>query len=134
MIITPLNFENTLKITINPRRLTEGLFVEFNYKKRDGTASQYDIITLDVFPPGGYVWGLKMNDMTKVDFRKVLNKFDVEIHEEKGNEIQKLDVPEKGKQSYTMVQKLKFEKYYRKFIMSEMSLVRIRPINFNSLI
>ena len=64
----------------------------------------------------------------------MLNQFEVTIHEEKGNEVQKLDVPEKGKQSYQLVQRLKLEKYYRKFIMSEMSLVRIRPLDFDSLI
>ena len=133
MIIKPSNFDSSTRITINPRRLTEGLFVEFNYKKRDGTSSQYDVICLDVFPPGGYVWGLKLNDMVKTDFKKVLNQFEVTIHEEKGNEVQKLDVPEKGKQSYQLVQRLKLEKYYRKFIMSEMSLVRIRPLDFDSI-
>ena len=54
MLIQPSNFDSTRRITINPRNLEEGYFIEFNYKKRDGTSSQYDIICLDVFPPGGY--------------------------------------------------------------------------------
>ena len=134
MIIQPSNFDSSKRITINPRRLTEGIFVEFNYKKRDGTSSQYDIICLDVYPPGGYVWGLKLNDMVKTDFRKIVDRFEVIMHEEKGVSFQKLDVPEKGKQSYQMIQRVNLAEYYRKFIMSEMSLVRIRPLDFDSLI
>ena len=69
MLIQPSNFDSTKKITINPRRLEEGYFIEFNYKKRDGSSQQYDCIVLDVYPPGGYVWALKLNDMRKTEFQ-----------------------------------------------------------------
>ena len=55
MLIQPSNFDSARKITISPRRLEEGYFIEFNYKKRDGSSQQYDCIVLDVYPPGGYV-------------------------------------------------------------------------------
>tara|TARA_Y100000004_G_scaffold148388_1_gene169875 strand:- start:79 stop:483 length:405 start_codon:yes stop_codon:yes gene_type:complete len=134
MLIRPTNFESQVKLTLNPRNLEEGFFVEFNYKKRDGTSQLYDCIVLDVYPPGGYVWALKLDDMLKTDFRRVLEKFDISIKEIQGQEFQRLDVPEKGKQSYQVIKRLKLENYYRKFIMQEMSLVRIRPIDFDSLI
>ena len=134
MIIQPSNFDSARKITISPRRLEEGYFIEFNYKKRDGSSLQYDCIVLDVYPPGGYVWALKLNDMRKNEFKKFIDRFDIMTETQKGESFQKLDVPEKGKQSYQMIQRLKFENYYRKFIMSEMSLVRIRPLDFDSLI
>jgi len=134
MIIQPSNFDSTRKITINPRRLEEGYFIEFNYTKRDGSSQHYDCIVLDVYPPGGYVWALKLNDMRKTEFRKFIDRFDVITETQKGEEFQRLDVPEKGKQSYQMVQRLNFEQYYRKFIMKEMNLVRIRPLDFDSLI
>ena len=134
MIIQPSNFDSTRKITINPRRLEEGYFIEFNYKKRDGSSKQYECIVLDVYPPGGYVWALKLNDMRKTEFKKFIDRFDVITETQKGEEFQRLDVPEKGKQSYQMIQRVNLIEYYRKFIMSEMSLVRIRPIDFNSLI
>ena len=134
MIIQPSNFDSARKITISPRRLEEGYFIEFNYKKRDGSSQQYDCIVLDVYPPGGYVWALKLNDMGKTEFKKFIDRFDVITETQKGEEFQRLDVPEKGKQSYQMIQRVNLIEYYRKFIMSEMSLVRIRPIDFNSLI
>jgi len=134
MIIQPSNFDSPRKITINPRRLEEGYFIEFNYKKRDGSSKQYECIVLDVYPPGGYVWALKLNDMRKTEFKKFIDRFDVIAETQKGEEFQRLDVPEKGKQSYQMIQRVNLIEYYRKFIMSEMSLVRIRPIDFNSLI
>ena len=134
MIIQPSNFDSTRKITINPRRLEEGYFIEFNYKKRDGSSKQYECIVLDVYPPGGYVWALKLNDMRKTEFKKFIDRFDVITETQKGEEFQRLDVPEKGKQSYQVIKRLKLENYYRKFIMQEMSLVRIRPIDFDSLI
>ena len=134
MIIQPSNFDSTRKITINPRRLEEGYFIEFNYKKRDGSSQQYDCIVLDVYPPGGYVWALKLNDMRKTEFRKFIDRFDVITETQKGEEFQRLDVPEKGKQSYQMIQRVNLVEYYRKFIMSEMSLVRIRPLDFDSLV
>ena len=134
MIIQPSNFDSPRKITINPRRLEEGYFIEFNYKKRDGSSQQYDCIVLDVYPPGGYVWALKLNDMRKTEFRKFIDRFDVITETQKGEEFQRLDVPEKGKQSYQMIQRVNLIEYYRKFIMSEMSLVRIRPLDFDSLI
>ena len=133
MIIQPSNFDSIRKITINPRNLEEGYFVEFNYKKRDGSAQQYECIVLDVYPPGGYVWALKLNDMRKTEFKKFVEKFEIVTETQKGDEFQKLDVPEKGKQSYQMVQRLNFEQYYRKFIMKEMNLVRIRPLDFDSI-
>ena len=40
MIIQPSNFDSVRKITLNPRNLEEGYFVEFNYKKRDGSSQQ----------------------------------------------------------------------------------------------
>ena len=134
MIIQPSNFDSTRKITINPRRLEEGYFIEFNYKKRDGSSRQYDCIVLDVYPPGGYVWALKLNDMRKTEFKKFVDRFDVMTETQKGESFQKLDVPEKGKQSYQMIQRVNLVQYYRKFIMSEMSLVRIRPLDFDSLV
>ena len=134
MIIQPSNFDSTRKITINPRRLEEGYFIEFNYKKRDGSSRQYDCIVLDVYPPGGYVWALKLNDMRKTEFGKFIDRFDVITETQKGEAFQRLDVPEKGKQSYQMIQRVNLVEYYRKFIMSEMSLVRIRPLDFDSLI
>ena len=134
MIIQPSNFDSTRKITTNPRRLEEGYFIEFNYKKRDGSSQQYDCIVLDVYPPGGYVWALKLNDMRKTEFKKFIDRFDVITETQKGEEFQRLDVPEKGKQSYQMIQRVNLVEYYRKFIMSEMSLVRIRPLDFDSLI
>ena len=43
MIIQPSNFDSTRKITINPRRLEEGYFIEFNYKKFSlGFSSRYN--------------------------------------------------------------------------------------------
>ena len=134
MIIQPSNFDSTRKITINPRRLEEGYFIEFNYKKRDGSSQQYDCIVLDVYPPGGYVWALKLNDMRKTEFKKFIDRFDVITETQKGEEFQRLNVPEKGKQSYLMIQRVNLVEYYRKFIMSEMSLVRIRPLDFDSLV
>ena len=133
MIIQPSNFDSIRKITINPRNLEEGYFVEFNYKKREGSYHQYECIVLDVYPPGGYVWALKLNDMRKTEFKKFVEKFEIVTETQKGDEFQKLDVPEKGKQSYQMVQRLNFEQYYRKFIMKEMNLVRIRPLDFDSI-
>ena len=47
MIIQPSNFDSVRKITLNPRNLEEGYFVEFNYKKRDGSSQQYECIVLD---------------------------------------------------------------------------------------
>ena len=134
MIIQPSNFDSARKITISPRRLEEGYFIEFNYKKRDGSSLQYDCIVLDVYPPGGYVWALKLNDMRKTEFKKFIDRFDIMTETQKGESFQKLDVPEKGKQSYQMIQRVNLVQYYRKFIMSEMSLVRIRPLDFDSLI
>tara|TARA_Y100000592_G_scaffold43858_1_gene69555 strand:+ start:3234 stop:3638 length:405 start_codon:yes stop_codon:yes gene_type:complete len=134
MIIQPSNFDSARKITISPRRLEEGYFIEFNYKKRDGSSQQYDCIVLDVYPPGGYVWALKLNDMRKTEFKKFVDRFDVMTETQKGESFQKLDVPEKGKQSYQMIQRVNLVQYYRKFIMSEMSLVRIRPLDFDSLV
>ena len=134
MIIQPSNFDSARKITISPRRLEEGYFIEFNYKKRDGSSQQYDCIVLDVYPPGGYVWALKLNDMRKTEFKKFVDRFDVMTETQKGESFQKLDVPEKGKQSYQMIQRVNLVEYYRKFIMSEMSLVRIRPLDFDSLV
>ena len=86
-----------------------------------------------MYPPGGYVWALKLNDMRKTEFKKFVEKFEIVTETQKGDEFQKLDVPEKGKQSYQMVQRLNFEQYYRKFIMKEMNLVRIRPLDFDSI-
>ena len=134
MIIQPSNFDSARKITISPRRLEEGYFIEFNYKKRDGSSQQYDCIVLDVYPPGGYVWALKLNDMRKTEFKKFIDRFDIMTETQKGESFQKLDVPEKGKQSYQLIQRLNLIQYYRKFIMTEMSLVRIRPLDFDSLI
>ena len=134
MIIQPSNFDSARKITISPRRLEEGYFIEFNYKKRDGSSLQYDCIVLDVYPPGGYVWALKLNDMRKTEFKKFVDRFDIMTETQKGESFQKLDVPEKGKQSYQMIQRVNLVQYYRKFIMSEMSLVRIRPLDFDSLV
>ena len=134
MIIQPSNFDSARKITISPRRLEEGYFIEFNYKKRDGSSLQYDCIVLDVYPPGGYVWALKLNDMRKTEFKKFIDRFDIMTETQKGESFQKLDVPEKGKQSYQMIQRVNLVQYYRKFIMSEMSLVRIRPLDFDSLV
>ena len=134
MIIQPSNFDSARKITISPRRLEEGYFIEFNYKKRDGRSLQYDCIVLDVYPPGGYVWALKLNDMRKTEFKKFVDRFDIMTETQKGESFQKLDVPEKGKQSYQMIQRVNLVQYYRKFIMSEMSLVRIRPLDFDSLV
>jgi len=134
MLIRPANFESQVKLTLNPRNLEEGFFVEFNYKKRDGTSQLYDCIVLDVYPPGGYVWALKLDDMLKTDFRRVLERFDTKTTEIQGQSFKKLELPEKGKQSYQVIKRLKLDLYYRKFIMSEMSLVRIRPIDFDSLI
>ncbi len=134
MLIRPANFESQVKLTLNPRNLEEGFFVEFNYKKRDGTSQLYDCIVLDVYPPGGYVWALKLDDMLKTDFRRVLERFDTKTTEIQGQAFKKLELPEKGKQSYQVIKRLKLDTYYRKFIMSEMSLVRIRPIDFDSLI
>ena len=134
MIIQPSNFDSARKITISPRRLEEGYFIEFNYKKRDGSSLQYDCIVLDVYPPGGYVWALKLNDMRKNEFKKFIDRFDIMTETQKGESFQKLDVPEKGKQSYQMIQRVNLVQYYRKFIMSEMSLVRIRPLDFDSLV
>ena len=134
MIIQPSNFDSARKITISPRRLEEGYFIEFNYKKRDGSSLQYDCIVLDVYPPGGYVWALKLNDMRKTEFKKFVDRFDIMTETQKGESFQKLDVPEKGKQSYQIIQRVNLVQYYRKFIMSEMSLVRIRPLDFDSLV
>ena len=134
MIIQPSNFDSARKITISPRRLEEGYFIEFNYKKRDGSSLQYDCIVLDVYPPGGYVWALKLNDMRKTEFKKFVDRFYIMTETQKGESFQKLDVPEKGKQSYQMIQRVNLVQYYRKFIMSEMSLVRIRPLDFDSLV
>ena len=134
MLIQPSNFDSTRRITINPRNLEEGYFIEFNYKKRDGSSQQYDCIVLDVYPPGGYVWALKLNDMRKNEFKKFIDRFDIMTETQKGESFQKLDVPEKGKQSYQMIQRVNLLQYYRKFIMSEMSLVRIRPLDFDSLV
>ena len=134
MLIQPSNFDSARKITISPRRLEEGYFIEFNYKKRDGSSQQYDCIVLDVYPPGGYVWALKLNDMRKTEFKKFVDRFDIMTETQKGESFQKLDVPEKGKQSYQMIQRVNLVQYYRKFIMSEMSLVRIRPLDFDSLV
>ena len=134
MLIRPANFESQVKLTLNPRNLEEGFFVEFNYKKRDGTSQLYDCIVLDVYPPGGYVWALKLDDMLKTDFRRVLERFDTKTTEIQGQTFKKLELPEKGKQSYQVIKRLKLDTYYRKFIMSEMSLVRIRPIDFDRLI
>ena len=134
MIIQPSNFDSARKITISPRRLEEGYFIEFNYKKRDGSSLQYDCIVLDVYPPGGYVWALKLNGMRKTEFKKFVDRFDIMTETQKGESFQKLDVPEKGKQSYQMIQRVNLVQYYRKFIMSEMSLVRIRPLDFDSLV
>tara|TARA_R100000329_G_scaffold149164_1_gene139287 strand:- start:424 stop:828 length:405 start_codon:yes stop_codon:yes gene_type:complete len=134
MLIQPSNFDSARKITISPRRLEEGYFIEFNYKKRDGSSQQYDCIVLDVYPPGGYVWALKLNDMRKTEFKKFIDRFDIMTETQKGESFQKLDVPEKGKQSYQMIQRVNLVQYYRKFIMSEMSLVRIRPLDFDSLV
>ena len=134
MLIQPSNFDSARKITISPRRLEEGYFIEFNYKKRDGSSQQYDCIVLDVYPPGGYVWALKLNDMRKNEFKKFIDRFDIMTETQKGESFQKLDVPEKGKQSYQMIQRVNLVQYYRKFIMSEMSLVRIRPLDFDSLV
>ena len=134
MIIQPSNFDSARKITISPRRLEEGYFIEFNYKKRDGSSQQYDCIVLDVYPPGGYVWALKLNDMRKTEFKKFIDRFDIMTETQKRESFQKLDVPEKGKQSYQMIQRVNLVQYYRKFIMSEMSLVRIRPLDFDSLV
>ena len=134
MLIQPSNFDSARKITISPRRLEEGYFIEFNYKKRDGSSLQYDCIVLDVYPPGGYVWALKLNDMRKTEFKKFIDRFDIMTETQKGESFQKLDVPEKGKQSYQMIQRVNLVQYYRKFIMSEMSLVRIRPLDFDSLV
>ena len=134
MLIRPANFESQVKLTLNPRNLEEGFFVVFNYKKRDGTSQLYDCIVLDVYPPGGYVWALKLDDMLKTDFRRVLERFDTKTTEIQGQTFKKLELPEKGKQSYQVIKRLKLDTYYRKFIMSEMSLVRIRPIDFDSLI
>ena len=134
MLLQPSNFDSTKRITINPRKLEEGYFVEFNYKKRDGSSQQYDCIVLDVYPPGGYVWALKLNDMRKNEFKKFIDRFDIMTETQKGESFQKLDVPEKGKQSYQMIQRVNLVQYYRKFIMKEMNLVRIRPLDFDSLI
>ena len=134
MLIQPSNFDSARKITISPRRLEEGYFIEFNYKKRDGSSLQYDCIVLDVYPPGGYVWALKLNDMRKNEFKKFIDRFDIMTETQKGESFQKLDVPEKGKQSYQMIQRVNLVQYYRKFIMKEMNLVRIRPLDFDSLI
>jgi len=134
MLIRPANFESQVKLTLNPRNLEEGFFIEFNYKKRDGTSQLYDCIVLDVYPPGGYVWALKLDDMIKTDFRRVLERFDTSTKEIQGQTFKRLELPEKGLQSYQVIKRLKLEQYYRKFIMAEMSLVRIRPIDFDSLI
>lgn len=134
MLIKPSNFESQVKITLNPRTLKEGFFIEFNYKKRDGTSQLYDCVVLDVYPPGGYVWALKLDDMLKTDFRKILEKFETNTELIQGQSFKKLELPEKGKQSYQVIKRLRLDLYYRKFIMSEMSLVRIRPIDFDSLI
>ena len=134
MLLQPSNFDSTKRITINPRKLEEGYFVEFNYKKRDGSSQQYDCIVLDVYPPGGYVWALKLNDMRKTEFKRVVERFDTMVKEQRGEEFEVLDVPEKGKQSYQLIQRLNLTQYYRKFIMTEMNLVRIRPLDFDSLI
>ena len=134
MLLNPSNFDSTKRITINPRRLEEGYFIEFNYKKRDGSSQQYDCIVLDVYPPGGYVWALKLNDMRKTEFKRIVERFDTMVKEQRGEEFEVLDVPEKGKQSYQLIQRLNLTQYYRKFIMTEMSLVRIRPLDFDSLI
>ena len=134
MLLNPSNFDSTKRITINPRKLEEGYFVEFNYKKRDGSSQQYDCIVLDVYPPGGYVWALKLNDMRKTEFKRIVERFDTMVKEQRGEEFEVLDVPEKGKQSYQMVQRLNFVEYYRKFIMKEMNLVRIRPLDFDSIV
>ncbi len=134
MLLNPSNFDSTKRITINPRRLEEGYFIEFNYKKRDGSSQQYDCIVLDVYPPGGYVWALKLNDMRKTEFKRFAERFDRVVKEQRGEEFEVLDVPEKGKQSYQMIQRLRMEQYYRKFIMTEMSLVKIRPLDLDSLI
>ena len=72
--------------------------------------------------------------MRKTEFRKFIDRFDVITETQKGEEFQRLDVPEKGKQSYQMIQRVNLVEYYRKFIMSEMSLVRIRPLDFDSLV
>jgi hypothetical protein len=72
--------------------------------------------------------------MLKTDFRRVLERFDTKTTEIQGQTFKKLELPEKGKQSYQVIKRLKLDTYYRKFIMSEMSLVRIRPIDFDSLI
>ena len=102
--------------------------------KKDGSSQQYDCIVLDVYPPGGYVWALKLNDMRKNEFKKFIDRFDIMTETQKGESFQKLDVPEKGKQSYQMIQRVNLVQYYRKFIMKEMNLVRIRPLDFDSLI
>tara|TARA_Y100001973_G_scaffold77467_1_gene113372 strand:+ start:637 stop:855 length:219 start_codon:yes stop_codon:yes gene_type:complete len=72
--------------------------------------------------------------MRKTEFKKFVDRFDVMTETQKGESFQKLDVPEKGKQSYQMIQRVNLVQYYRKFIMSEMSLVRIRPLDFDSLV
>ena len=41
MLLQPSNFDSTKRIAINPRRLTEGIFVEFNYKKK-----RWDFLTI----------------------------------------------------------------------------------------
>ena len=110
MLIRPANFESQVKLTLNPRNLEEGFFVEFNYKKRDGTSQLYDCIVLDVYPPGGYVWALKLDDMLKTDFRRVLERFDTKTAEIQGQTFKKLELPEKGKQSYQVIKRLKLDK------------------------
>ena len=64
----------------------------------------------------------------------ILEKFETNTELIQGQSFKKLELPEKGKQSYQVIKRLKLDLYYRKFIMSEMSLVRIRPIDFDSLI
>ena len=72
--------------------------------------------------------------MRKTEFKKFVDRFEIVTETIQGDEFQKLDVPEKGKQSYQMIQRVNLVEYYRKFIMSEMSLVRIRPLDFDSLV
>ena len=160
MRISNNNFSNPQKYTINPRQLVEGLYTEFNYKKRDGTSSPYKILCLDVYPTGGYVWGLKLDPMRVGDLVRLLRdvspgllktfktlanvatgqldelieELSDYIHKVPGGEVFKLPISESGKQTYQMVKKLRLEEHYRKFIMSEMKLVRVRDFAIETLL
>ncbi len=155
MKINNSNFNKPDKFTINPRQLVEGLYTEFNYQKRDDTSSKYKILVLDVYPANGYVWGLKLDTMTTGEvvklFREVspglkkvasllksattgdreelMEDIGDMIHPVPGGEVFKLPVPTNGKQTYSLVKKLQLVPHYRKFIMKQMKLVRVRDFD-----